>query len=112
MGFDAELRYEGYGWAEFGEPPIRVRGSTGVTTHERGGTVADMQVAEVPTSDSVEDGIFRLTSDAFEGINAVDRPCTLRVDCANGQFSPNDQVFRHHNINLEKASASIAFRCY
>jgi hypothetical protein len=112
MELKTELRYEGYGRAEFGEPLIRAVGPTVVTTDELGRTVAKMQVAEVPTSASAQDGIVRLTNDVFESINAGLRSCVLRVDCADGQFSATEQVFREHSINLEKLSASIEFRCH
>ena len=112
MEFKTELRYEGHGSAEFGEPTIRASGPTVVTTDELGRTVAKMEVTEVPTSGSLEDGISRLSHDLFESINIGRTSCKLRVDCANGRFSASEQVFRHHNINLVKPSVSIAFRCY
>jgi hypothetical protein len=43
---------------------------------------------------------------------ASSRSCVLHVDCADGHFSANEQVFREHSINLEKLSASIEFRCH
>jgi hypothetical protein len=112
MEFKTELRYEGYGWAEFGEPLIRAGGPTVVTTDELGRTVAKMEVTEVPTSDSLVDGISGLSRDLFKSLDTGSGSCKLRVDCANGQFSASEHVSRNHNINLKKPSASIAFRCY
>ncbi len=112
MEFKTELRYEGPGSAEFGEPTIRVVGPTVVTTDELGTTVARMEVTEVPTSDSLVDGISGLSRDLFESLNTGSGSCKLLVDCANGQFSASEHVSRNHNINLKKPSASIAFRCH
>lgn len=112
MELKTELRYEGYGWAEFGEPLIRAGGPTVVTTDELGRTVATMEVTEVPTSDSLVDGISGLSRDLFESFNTGSGSCKLRVDCANGKFSASEHVFRNHNINLKKPSASIEFRSH
>jgi hypothetical protein len=112
MELKTELRYEGSGWAEFGNPLIRVGGPTVVSTDEHGRTVANMKVTEVPTSDSPERGFWRLSRDMFESINTVPGPCKLRVDCVDGQFDASHQVLRYHNVNLAELSASITFECY
>ena len=112
MEFKTELRYEGHGSAEFGMPPIRVLGPTVVTTDAFGRTLANMEVTEVPTSDSLEGGCYRLSRDILESINSGHASCKLHVNCANGRFSANEQVFRHQNVNLVKPSATISFRCY
>jgi hypothetical protein len=110
MEFMAQLRYEGYGWAEFGEPLIRIGGPTLVTADEVGTTVANMEVREVPTSGSLVDGISALSRDLFESVKRGSSQCNLRVDCTNGKFAATEHVFRNHSI--KQTSVSIAFRCY
>ena len=112
MDFKAELRYEGHGWAEFGEPLIRAGGPTIVTADELGRTVANMEVTEVPTSGSLEDGLVRLSRDLFKNLNTYGGPCRLFVDCADGQFHADHLVLRYPSVNFVKPSASISFRCY
>ena len=111
MGLENKLRYEGDGSAEFGTPAIRVTGPTIVTTDERGDTVAVMQVKEVPTASSIDNGIGHLLHDFFNNINKR-TPCTLRVECPDGVFSATEQTFRESSIDLPNQKASIQFRCF
>jgi hypothetical protein len=105
------LRYEGYGWAEFGDPLIRVGGSTVVSVDERGSTAAKMEVAEIPTAASMQDGVNDLFRDTMTSFNRT-VSCKLSITCANGVFTSVEQTFRGANLNLQEATASIEFHCY
>ena len=111
IGIDRTLRYEGHGYAEFGKPAIRVNGPTVVSTDERGSTTAEMQVEDVPTSPSLDEGLTRLFRDAFENMNKR-TACTLRVDCPTGVFTANEQAFHDPSIDFASRKASINFRCF
>jgi len=111
MVVENNVRYEGYGSAEFGEPVIKVGGPTVVTDDQRGNTIASMQVESVPSASSIEEGMSHLFRDFFNNVN-MRTPCTLRVQCADGVFSATEQTFRNPSVDLPNQKASIEFRCF
>ena len=103
------LRYEGNGWAEFGNPLLRIKGPTVVETDERGLTIATMQVEEVPTSLSVADGFAMLLGDVFKSMNETGKPCSMEVNTPAGVFRTINRFSRRHNIR--PAEVSTQLRC-
>ncbi len=111
IGLNTQLRYQGYGSAAFGTPVVRVSGPTVVNTDERGNTVAEMQVEEVPTACSIDERMAQLSRDFFNNINER-TPCTLRVECPDGVFTATEQAFRDPSIDFPNRRASIKFHCF
>jgi hypothetical protein len=106
-----EIRYEGEGSAEFGNPLIRIEGPTIVETDECGRTTATMQVSRVPTSPSPEDGFGRLFRDFFQSLHETGEACKLWVDTPEGRFIATDMLFRGHNIKFGEG-VTTRFNCH
>jgi hypothetical protein len=104
-------RYDGFGWAELGEPTIRIGGPTVVTMDSNGRPYAVLTVSEIPTSESFESGLTRLSRDMFEGINSGSRHCTLRVESPDGVFSATEQTFRQSSVDFSRMTATVQFFC-
>jgi hypothetical protein len=71
-----------------------------------------MQVTEIPTSQSLVDGIHQISHDFFANMNGARSKCSLKVECSKGQFVAAEHVFRNHQINFDKQTATITFQCF
>jgi hypothetical protein len=92
MDVENKVRYEGYGSVEFGEPVIQVGGPTVVTADQRGNTIASMQVENVPSSSSIEEGMSHLFV-TFSTTSISARParceCNVLMECSPQRSRPS-----------------------